>query len=71
MKIRNQRDLAEYLEVTQPTIRYWMEQGLPYNQVGLMRYEFDLEKVLRWLVKKSPRHAEWVKGLCEKTTFDK
>lgn len=62
-KIKSQRELAEVLKVSRPTIKNWSDAGMPFEQVGAKTYEYDLDKVVRWLINRSPRHRRWVEIL--------
>ena len=64
-KFNQSRDLAKYLGVSEATIVKWRRQGMPYKQVGL-GYEYNLDRVLTWLVKKSPKHRQMVEQLLKK-----
>lgn len=66
MKITNCKELAHYLGCTTPTVSRWVGQGLPYKFSTGILYEFDLEQVLKWLERKSDRHARWVADIRQK-----
>lgn len=57
------KDLALFLEVSEPTIYNWRRAGMPSKEVALNRYEYDLQDVTRWLSRKSERHKRFVQRL--------
>ena len=68
-KFKTQTQLADFLGTTQAAISRWVSQGMPHEQPGgPMTYHFELEKVLRWLCERSPRHRRWVGNLAERVS---
>jgi len=53
--VYNSQELARVLEVSDPTIMRWRKEGMPYFQIGL-KYRYELDSVLKWLKKKTPKH---------------
>ena len=53
-KIKNKKEVAEYLKMSIPSIdRFMKSEGLPYSKVGkCVRYMED--SINEWLVKKNP-----------------
>lgn len=67
MKIFNRSDyLAEYLGVSQATIVQWRKRGMPHRETGLCRYRYDLDKVLTWLARRSPKHRRFVESILKR-----
>jgi predicted site-specific integrase-resolvase len=63
MRFNSSKELSEFLGVNENTICRWLERGLPHGTPDLKRYDYELEDVLRWLVKYSPRHKRFVEDL--------
>lgn len=63
--MKTSRELATYLGCSEACVIKWRAAGLPYKQVGFY-YSYNLEDVLKWLVKRSPRHKRWVESLAER-----
>ena len=40
--------LAAALQISIPTVRFWQQQGIPFQPVGRLR-RYRLEEVLAWL----------------------
>lgn len=66
MKFKGNKELAQFLGVSDSGVSRWITAGLPYKIGPKMKYEFDLESVLDWLIKKSPRHKRFVQQLLAK-----
>lgn len=57
MEFRNLSELARYFGVNRSSTCRWLQRGLPHSQLGGYVKSFDLEEVLKWLLRESPRHA--------------
>jgi len=47
-KLLTQKELAEYLQVTEVTLWKWRKKGMPYVKAG-KSVRYDKDQVMRWL----------------------
>lgn len=60
---KESRSLAAFLRVSKPTIINWRAAGMPFRQVAIDRYEYELDAVLEWLVGRGGRYRRHVENL--------
>lgn len=63
MKFYSSKDLAKYLEVSESCVARWVSQGMPSEIGEGLRYNYELEEVLKWLSFRSVRHRRYVESL--------
>lgn len=56
MRVVNRTELAEFFEVSMPTIDVWIRRGCPYQQQGArgIAWKFDLLAVITWKLQAKP-----------------
>ncbi|MBE9390038.1 MerR family transcriptional regulator [Vagococcus salmoninarum] len=46
----NQKEIAEFLQVSTTTIRLWESQGMPYGSMGAKSKYYDKLECKRWVL---------------------